>query len=138
MLAFKILSPQNKADASLLESVNVDEVIWQGTKLLQEVGEHCHPLASRYLHWFQKLERKLPTLSLERANNNQSVPGAAVSSTAEPAIAGYVHKVSPGDVSDPHVVDERLCNDSLMVSSEELFEIENMLFSTGWADFADS
>jgi hypothetical protein len=138
MLAFKILSPQSKADTGLLESVNVDEVIWQGTKLLQEVGERCHPLASRYLHWFQKLERKLPTLSLERANNNQNMSGAAVSSTAKPANAEYIHKVSPGDVSDPHVVDEQPFDDSLMVSSEELFEIENMFFSTGWADLVGS
>jgi hypothetical protein len=138
MLAFKILSPQNKADTGLLESVNVDEVIWQGTKLLQEVGERCHPLASRYLHWFQKLERKLPTLSLERANNNQNMSGAAVSSTAKPANAEYIHNVSPGDVSDPHVVDEQPFDDSLMVSSEELFEIENMFFSTGWADLVGS
>jgi hypothetical protein len=138
MLAFKILSPQNKADTGLLESVNVDEVIWQGTKLLQEVGERCHPLASRYLHWFQKLERKLPTLSLERANNNQNMSGAAVSSTAKPANAEYIHNVSPGDVSDLHVVDEQPFDDSLMVSSEELFEIENMFFSTGWADLVGS
>jgi hypothetical protein len=138
MLAFKILSPQNKADTGLLESVNVDEVIWQGTKLLQEVGEHCHPLASRYLHWFQKLERKLPTLSLERANNNQIISVAAVSSTAKPTNAEYIHKVSPGGVSDPHVVDEQPFDDSLMVSSEELFEIENMFFSTGWADLVGS
>jgi hypothetical protein len=138
MLAFKILSPQNKADAGLLESVNVDEVIWQGTKLLQEVGEHCHPLASRYLHWFQKLERKLPTLSLEKASNNQNISGAAVTSTAKPANAEYVHTVSPGDFSDPHVVDGRPFDGSLMVSSEELFEIENMFFSTGWADLVVS
>jgi hypothetical protein len=138
MLAFKILSPRSKAEAGLLDSIDVDEIISHGTKLLQEVGEHSHPLASRYLHWFQKLERKLPTLSLERANNlNCNPPSVAVSSNEKQANPEFVHNSFPGDISDAYVTDERNMGDSLMVSSEELFEIENMFFSTGWADPVD-
>jgi hypothetical protein len=137
MLAFKMLGPQSKAEVGLLESVDINQVIYQGTQLLQEVGEQCHPLASRYLHWFQKLERKLPTLLLGRANNPDYNSANVVATTLEKqARPEGAHDSFPGCVNcinDNFVMDEQQPNgDSLMISNEELFEIENMFFSTGW------
>jgi hypothetical protein len=130
MLAFKMLGPENKAEVGLLDSVDVDQVISQGTELLQEVGEQCHPLASRYLHWFQKLEIKIPTLSLGKASDPDSNPPLGNQRRPED-----VHNSSSsGDMNDVFVLDERPIGDSFMMSSEDLFEIENMFFSTGWAN----
>jgi hypothetical protein len=136
MLAFKMLGPQGKAEVGLLDSVDINQVIYQGTQLLQEVGEQCHPLASRYLHWFQKLERKLPTLSLGRANNPNCNPAHVAAPTLEKQAQAQpedAHNSFPGYINDNFVMDEQQPNgDYLMISSDELFEIENMFFSTGW------
>ena len=83
MLAFKMLDPQDKAEVGLLDSIDVDQLISQGTELLQSVGEQCHPLASRYLRWFEKLERKLLAPSLGRANNSNSKPQYVASPSFE-------------------------------------------------------
>lgn len=139
MLAFNLLSSESKANAGFLDSINTDEDIARGTKLLREVGEHCHPLASRYLQWFQKLQSKLPTLSIEITDNStQDLLRGGTSSSDQPTSYGRPLTVPPEPVDNRHASDERRFDESLLVSSEELFEIENMFFSTGWADWVDT
>jgi hypothetical protein len=133
MLAFRMLSPQSKAEVGLLDSVDVDQVISQGTDLLQEVGEHCHPLASRYLHWFQKLQMKMPTLMVGKASNTVSNrPNVDAPSLASQGRPEDVHDSFSGDTDSVFVSNERPMDDSLMVSRDDLFELENVFFSTGW------
>jgi hypothetical protein len=138
MLAFKMLGPQKKAEVGLLDSVDVDEVISRGTQLLQEVGDHCHPLAAQYFHWFQKLERKLPTLSLGQHSILNDNPSSLAAPSAENQVRlRDLQSAYLGDTNDVFVVDERHIGDDLRISDEQLFEIENMFFSTSWSNPAE-
>ena len=128
-----MLSLQRKAEVGLLDSVDVDRVISEGTEFLKQVGEQCHPLASRYLHWIQKLEKKLPTLSLVKANNPGSDPlDVDTSSLDRERRPEYMPEALGADENNGFVRDEWPEDDSWMMSSEELLEIENLVYGTGW------
>lgn len=143
MLAFKTLGPPKIEDIGLLETIDVDHVISQGKDLLQEIGRQCHPLASRYLQSFQKLEARLPTLSFGRARNPEpNLPPVETPSLDKQRRTEDSHYSFLTDTNDafglpPRPLDERLVDDPLAVYDEDLSQIENMFFSTSWANLVE-
>ena len=141
VLAFQTLDSQSKEEVALPATVDLDRVILQGRALLEEVGSHLHPLATRYLQSLQKLEGRLRSLSASRArgrapdpkivpvdmpsvdmqgppeenNNNGSFPAA----DGVGAFEGWNGGAEP------------------MTFDEAFLEIENMFHSTGWGAVLD-
>jgi len=134
MRAFKLLGPQGKDEIGLLDTLDCDQDISNGTDLLHKVGEQCHPLASRYLHWFQKLERKLLSLSLGR--NREAEAGTQPVDMSSRNKQGRAEDASYSFSNTGNVNETFGMDDSLVVSNEELSEIENMFFCNfnGWVN----
>jgi hypothetical protein len=136
VLAFQTLDAQSKEEVALPAAVDVDQVILQGRALLEEVGGHLHPLATRYLQSLQKLEGRLRSLSASRAR--REAPALKIVPVDMPIvdIQGLPEESSNnGAFPTADSVDAfggwNQGTES-MIFDEEFLEIENMFFGTGW------
>jgi hypothetical protein len=87
LLTFQTLDVQRKEDVALPVSVNVDQVIMDGTGLLEELGGQLHPLAAHYLQSYRRLKTRLRMTSKEGARATESR-----SSKADMSIIKYIAK----------------------------------------------
>jgi hypothetical protein len=141
VLAFQTLNPQSKEEVALPATVDVDQVILQGRALLEEVGGHLHPLATRYLQSLQKLEGRLRSLSASR------VRGGAPDPKIVPVDTPAVDMQGPPEENNKNGA--FLATNSVntfggwnggaesMIFDEDFLEIENMFYSTGWGGVMD-
>ncbi|RFU30256.1 hypothetical protein B7463_g6097, partial [Scytalidium lignicola] len=135
MLAFKALDTQRKEDVGLPESVNVDQAISDGKGLLEEVESHLHPLASRYLQSYQRLEARLQEMAAERegeTNLSRRLQG----DTQETDVTGRGE--ASGDQyfspdGDGNGIFYRPTDELTMLLDNDFSEFENIFNGTGWS-----
>lgn len=133
MLAFQTLDDTSKNDVRLPATINVDQIILEGTELLEEVGGQLHPMASRYLQSLRRMESKLKTLSETRAKILESrpapvdVPAMELNGRTEGSANSFF-----GNLEEDFGESFRPMDDPSMVFNEDFSEIEDMFYSTGW------
>jgi hypothetical protein len=135
VLAFQTLDPQSKEEVALPATVDVDQVILQGRALLEEVGGHLHPLATRYLQSLQKLEGRLRSLSASRARRGAPDPKIVPVDMPSVDMQGPPEENNNnGAFPTADGVDtfgDWNGDTESMIFDEDFLEIENMFFSTG-------
>lgn len=141
MLAFRSLDAQKKKEVGLLDSIDIDQIIIDGTSLLDEVGSQLHPLASRYLQSYQRLESRLRELSFEKI-------GAAADSTTLPSVAPALDMGERTELpNNPQFSAEmgegfglhfNPSDEVSMIFNNDFSEFENIFCSTGWSGLMDN
>ncbi|KAJ5609961.1 hypothetical protein N7510_006680 [Penicillium lagena] len=147
-----IVDPYTKADIGLAASVNIDDAIRQGMENLERVGGHMHPLASRYVQFFQKLQSRLWTMSSTSANPHRTGtvestdPNLATSVSMVEIQQGLEYQAQLRSLThdDPGIQDElRRAGEAAFLTPGLRFEdeselIENVLLDqAGWTNLFD-
>ncbi|KAH8802542.1 N-terminal binuclear Zn cluster-containing/DNA binding domain-containing protein [Xylogone sp. PMI_703] len=136
MLAFKMLDPQRKEDARLPDSIDVDQAIIDGKGLLEEVGSHLHPLASRYLQSYQRLEVRLQEMAAERENEVNLPRRPQQGDTQSSDVAGRGESVGDQYFSpdgDGSGIFYKPTDELTMLLDNDFSEFENIFNGTGWS-----
>lgn len=134
MLAFQALDEKSKQDVRLPESIDVDQVIVQGTELLEEVGGQLHPIAARYLESLRRMQAKLKTIRASRDKHLERPPPTAdlQSEDALPQKTEQNPTRFSGTTADDFGESFQQLGDTQMTFGEDFSEIENMFYNTGW------
>lgn len=138
MLAFKTLDRQRKEDVGLPDSIDVDQAISDGKGLLEEVSSHLHPLASRYLQSYQRLEARLQEMASEREREASFPrrPQTAVQGDDISGQQGYLtgeQNFSPE--GEANAIYYRPTDEFSMLLDNDFTEFENIVNGGAWAGF---
>ena len=134
LLVFQTLDPPRQADVALPVSIDVEQAILRGIECLEDVGAQMHPLASQYVQSFRQLQTRLRALfsGNSRPVETRSVPAGS----DRPCTQGNPTDIGIpllGNSSTAHTSMYDGSGDSSIFLSDEIFNIESLLYDKGWA-----
>lgn len=138
MLAFKTLDKQKKEEVGLPDSIDVDQAISDGKRLLEEVSSHLHPLAAHYLQSYQRLEARLQKMASEReyeasvaSHPQTNILGKDISAQLVDLTGEKIY--SPND--EANTIYYRPTDEFAMLLDSDFTEFENIVNGGAWPGF---